>query len=279
LISSSSIPLQIPTTKCNANVNEWYDLTGLHPDTFPLNPKLLKRHELNPNDDNDNDNNNRDDDDFESRYILPKITLNRNAISSTSKSTKRPQFTATLKILPPKSNGQLYVFIQVTNTLNEPIRILRWWTPWGRSIENIFNVTNPDGTPSKFLGYFIKRQNPDDDEYIPFHPHETKTIIMELTHRYEFIQTGMYHIQLQSSLFDYIFGPLTIPCGEKPLHTLKQDHTPISSPSISFFYDGAKYLYANNISSEVSSLVSNTPSAVFQKRNILDTVRSWLLPR
>lgn len=123
------------------------------------------------------------------------------------------------------------VTVTVTNTLDTPVRILRWKLREGRIDSRIFNVIR-DGKKLHYSGRIIKRAPPTENDYLVLQPNENHVVTMNLASAYDLSAPGRYDIQL---IVD-AFNPLSNNKTNKVIHPVGL----VESNKLSIWMNGGK---------------------------------------
>lgn len=91
------------------------------------------------------------------------------------------------------------VTFSMTNTSNEPVRVLKWQTPFFGLENNLFDV-HLGGEKVDYVGLYAKRGAPTDDDYMTLAPQQTQSVVIDLSENYEMERTGQYQIQYHAHL-------------------------------------------------------------------------------
>lgn len=130
------------------------------------------------------------------------------------------------------NGGPIMVKFLLKNNAEEPVYLLKWYTPLEGIAGNIFEVTR-DGQEIPYIGILASRGAPTPESYVFLEPGEKVTAEVNIAEAYDFMQPGLYTIKFRSPLISHIarseeemattldeLGPVNIPSNEVSLEVV-----------------------------------------------------------
>jgi hypothetical protein len=145
------------------------------------------------------------------------------------------QLEAHLKVQSPVQQGSgepIMVSFLLENHAQEPLYLLKWYTPLEGIAGDIFIVTR-DGQALPYQGILASRGNPTPDSYVMIEPGKGVTAEVDISKVFDFSQPGTYTIKFRSPRISHIahseaemattldqLGPVNIPSNEITLEVI-----------------------------------------------------------
>ena len=86
----------------------------------------------------------------------------------------------------------------ITNESDQPVRILKWHTPFEGYKSDMFRVEY-DGKEAVYLGRIYKRGEPTEDDYLTLQPGETLTQKLDFSETYDIAKAGQYNVRYKTA--------------------------------------------------------------------------------
>ena len=93
----------------------------------------------------------------------------------------------------------------MTNTSGETVKVLKWQTPFYGVENNLFAVYY-GGEKIDYTGMYAKRGAPTEDDYMTFAPHQSQSVVLDLSENYDLARTGQYQMKYDAFLQDLSVG-------------------------------------------------------------------------
>ncbi len=93
------------------------------------------------------------------------------------------------------SSDSLTVKVSYTNTLNVPVRLLKWNTALENMVSHDFLLVTLEGNPAPYIGKHVKRLPPSSKDYLTLSPNQTVSSVVDLEGAYAIYQRGEYKIR------------------------------------------------------------------------------------
>jgi len=95
-----------------------------------------------------------------------------------------------------RSDQPLLLTWSLTNESDQPLYVLRWFTPVDGIEANIFAVTR-DGQPVAYVGKLIKRPAPGPEDFLKLEPGESLTVQVDISAAYDLTVKGNYAVRFR----------------------------------------------------------------------------------
>jgi len=97
----------------------------------------------------------------------------------------------------------VYLIFTVTNLTDNPLQLLRWYTPFEGFLSKLFIIKNKVGEPLNYNGMMVKRSTASNDDYLILPAKEKVKITLNLTQAYS-LSSGEYTVQLFPKNLQYL---------------------------------------------------------------------------
>jgi peptidyl-Lys metalloendopeptidase len=91
------------------------------------------------------------------------------------------------------SSQEVFVTVTISNPTNQPVKVLKWFTPVAGVEEPLFAVTR-DGQPVEYIGPLYKRAAATEQDYISLNSGESISSTVNLGEYYDLSVSGQYEI-------------------------------------------------------------------------------------
>lgn len=102
------------------------------------------------------------------------------------------------------SSQEVFVTVTISNPTNQPVKVLKWFTPVDGVEEPLFAVTR-DGQPVDYIGRLYKRPAATDKDYISLNAGESISSTVNLGEYYDLSVSGQYEISYAVASF-YLYS-------------------------------------------------------------------------
>jgi peptidyl-Lys metalloendopeptidase len=140
--------------------------------------------------------------------------------------------------------------VTVANPGSEPVKILKWFTPFNNSLEPLFRVS-VDGEPSAFVGAVYKRTAPTEQDYISLAAGESLTGDVNLGSYYDLSVSGNYTV-------NYSVNSDSLYLGDSSGRGLPAIAGSLSSNTVDLFVEGREISRSVTPDAQPSAAASNT---------------------